>query len=404
MARIAVIGGGASGLIAAYFASEKNNNVILFEKQKKLGSKILITGNGRCNISNMNIHVDKYHGRDPHFALHVFNKFGLDDTINFFKSIGIPTVEEKKGKLFPQSLQALSVVRLLEHELQKKGVEIKLHRRIDKICTHKNQFKLTTAGNEQFIFDSVILSTGSCAYSQVGSSKIGYKLARSLNHTVYEPFPALLPINIPLKKIHRLQGVKWNCFIKASYNNTVLASSKGELLFTRYGISGPVALDISRVVNEMVIQNKYPEIVIDFYPEYSEENLMQLLNKLWHDDNKSVSLSLIGIMKHIMPDVLLEIAGINPESKVRDLSNKYKMLIVKTLKELTLMPGNPGKFNDAVIAAGGIDVNEVNPKTMESKIIKNFFITGEVLDVDGDSGGYNLQFAWSTGAIAGMSQ
>jgi predicted Rossmann fold flavoprotein len=181
--RVAVIGGGASGLTAALIASEKCS-VVLFEKQKKIGRKILITGNGRCNISNTGIDVSRYHGYNPGFVKNVFARFGLDETENFFRSIGIPFIEEEDGKLFPASLQASLIPKVFEYELTTRGVEIRLHRRIDKIISYKKKFRLITAGMEEEEFDSVILSCGSCAYPQTGASRGGYELAHSLGHTV----------------------------------------------------------------------------------------------------------------------------------------------------------------------------------------------------------------------------
>ncbi len=403
MKHIAVIGGGASGLVAAFFAS-RENRVVLFEKQKKIGRKILITGNGRCNLSNSQIDVTKYHGKNPKFVLNLFSRFGLDETISFFESIGIPVIEKSNGRIFPASLQASTVVQVLEYELLRRGVDIKLHRRIDTIIPEGKKIKVITAGREVYYFDSIILAAGSCAFSPVGASKIGYQLASSLGHNVYEPFPSILPINIPLKIIHRLEGIKWDCRVMAERNGRIVSQAEGELLFTKYGISGPASLDISRAVNENIIEGRNPEIAIDLFPELQHEELSIKLSRLWEDTGKSVSFSLIGLLHNRMPSVLLKIAGVDPERRVADLSKTEREAILRTLKSLRLKPGRPRSFDEAVVAAGGVDIDELNPTTMESTIVKNIYITGELLDIDGDSGGYNLQFAWSSGAVAGMSQ
>ncbi len=404
MKRVAVIGGGASGLMAACFAAGSGNSVVIFEKQKKIGRKVLVSGNGRCNITNRNLSAEKYHGRNTKFIHNVFARFGLEETIGFFGSIGLPLIEEKNGKLFPASLQSSTVVRLMEYELARKGVDIRPHRKIERIVTGGNSFKLVTAGHEEELFDSIILAAGSCAFPPAGGSRDGYDLAKQMKHTINEPFPAILPVTIPLKIVHRLQGIKWDCSVSVVDNGKVTASSEGELLFTAYGISGPASLDISRAVNEGVIRNRDPLVVIDLYPSYTEHDLEHLLESLWSDTSKKVSFSLIGIMKTPMPEIIPRIAGIDPDRKVRDLSRDDKMKLARTMKALTLAPGKPRGFNEAVVAAGGVDVDEVNPSTMESRIVPGLFITGELLDVDGDSGGYNLQFAWSTGAVAGMAQ
>jgi len=402
--RIAVIGGGASGLMAACFAAGGGNTVVLFEKQKKIGRKILVSGNGRCNITKSALSAEMYHGKNPEVVNNIFARFGFEDTIAFFRSIGLPLVEEERGRMFPASLQATAVVRLFEYELKHRGVEVLLHRKIDLIERKGEGFRLVTAGLEEYFFDSVILSAGSCAYPPAGGSGDGYGLARQMKHSVHEPFPAILPINIPLKILHRLQGVKWDCAIQVLHQDRVVGSSEGELLFTAFGISGPAGLDVSRVINDLVIRKAVPVVKLDLFPGYTERELRALLDELWMDPSKSAGFSLVGILKTPMPEVLLHIAGIDPGKKSGDLSREERQKLAGILKSLRLEPGKPRGFNEAVIAAGGVDIYEIDCTTMESRCVSNLFITGELLDIDGNTGGYNLQFAWSTGAIAGMSQ
>ncbi len=390
--------------MAALLAAGENTEVTLYEKQNKIGRKILSTGNGRCNISNKNLDVSHYCGHNPEFIRNVFSRFGLNNTIDLFESIGIPFVEEDEGRLFPASRQASGVVEILNYELDKKGIELRLDRKIEKVVAAKNKFMVVTAGQEKNLFDSVILSAGSCAYTGLGASSIGYELAESLGHKVYEPFPAILPINIPLKVLHVLEGIKWDCRTSVELGNKMISESKGELLFTKFGISGPAALNISRAVNEQVLQKNIPDIIIDFFPELTEQELGKKLNNLWDDGDKSIFLSLAGIIKKRIPEVLFKAGGIDPYKQVKFLTNQERLGIIKIFKCLKVAPGNPRSFREAVVAAGGVDVDEINPATMESRIIKNLYITGELLDIDGESGGYNLQFAWSTGALAGMSQ
>lgn len=404
MKRVAVIGGGASGLMAACFAAGGGNSVVLFEKQKKIGRKILVSGNGRCNITNRVISAEMYHGKNPYVVNNIFARFGFEDTVAFFRSIGLPLVEEEKGRMFPASLQSTTVVRLFEYELKHRGVDVLLHRKIDLIEKKGKGFRLVTAGKEEYSFDSVILSAGSCAYPPAGGSGDGYELACQMKHSVRDPFPAILPINIPLKALHRLQGLKWDCAVQVLHGDRVVASSEGELLFTAYGISGPASLEVSRAVNELVIRNVVPIIVIDLFPGKTEQELISQLEDFWMDTSKSVGFSLVGIMKTPMPEVMLHIAGIKPDRKAGDLSRDERKKLAAILKSLRLEPGKPRGFNEAVVAAGGVDIDEIDYTTMESRRVKNLYITGELLDIDGNSGGYNLQFAWSTGAIAGMSQ
>ncbi len=401
--RVAIVGGGASGLTAALVASKKCK-VVLFEKQKKIGRKILVTGNGRCNISNTGIGSSRYHGHNPGFVNKVFAQFGLNETEDFFRSIGVPFIEEEDGKLFPASLQASLIPKVFEYELGAHGVDVRLHRCIDKIISLKKGFRLVTAGMEEEEFDSVILSCGSCAYPQTGASRAGYELARSFGHMIYEPFPVITPINIPLKAIHRLQGIKWDCGVKVYLKGKLLAESCDELLFTAYGISGPASLKISRWVNKHVLDNEIPEIAIDFFPQISKNELRDMIKILLEDKNKKLGFSLLGILKDRIPEVILSISGIDPEKRNSTVSENNIEVIVEALKKFKIEPGKCRSFDEAVAAAGGVSVDEIDPATMESKLVKNLYITGELLDIDGDSGGFNLQFAWSTGAIAGLSQ
>ncbi len=404
MKSIAVIGGGASGLMAACHAAGEGRRVTLFEKQKKLGRKILATGNGRCNITNRNLDPEMYHGSNPKIIRNIFSKFGFHETEDFFLSIGLPLAEGKNGRMYPASFQASSVVNLLAYRLKRAGVAVSLHRKIQEIIPDKGMFRLLTAGREEHIFDSVILASGGCSYPQLGGSRSGYEIAGRLGHSIVEPFPAILPINIPLKSVHRLQGIRWECRVDLLLRGKRVVSSIDELLFTGYGLSGIAALDISRWVNWFALDGEETEIRIDFFPGMEENELEALMRRLWEDGNRKLGFSLYGIINERIPEVVLEIEGFDPERKTGSLKNSEKKEIVRLFKSFRLKPGKPRSFNEAVVTAGGVNVGEIDPSTMESRIIKNLYITGELLDIDGESGGYNLQFAWSTGAIAGMSQ
>ncbi len=404
MKRIAVIGGGASGLMAACHAAGEGRSVVLFEKQKKPGRKILATGNGRCNITNRNLDPRRYHGGNPKIVHSIFSKFGYPETEDFFLSIGLPFSEGKNGRMYPSSFQASSVVNLLLYRLKRAGVAVSLHRMIREIIPGNDGFRLITPGREEHHFDSVILASGGCSYPQLGGNRSGYDMAEKLGHTLADPFPAILPINIPLKSVHRLQGVKWECGVELLEKGKSVVSSTDELLFTGFGLSGIAALDISRQVNMLVLEGKDPEISIDFFPGLNEQELDVLMERLWEDENKKLAFSLSGILKERIPELVLETAGFDPFGKTGSLKGAEKKRIVHLFKNFRLKPGKPRSFNEAVVAAGGVNVDEIDPGTMESRLVKNLFLTGELLDIDGESGGYNLQFAWSTGAIAGMSQ
>jgi predicted Rossmann fold flavoprotein len=334
----------------------------------------------------------------------LFARYGLDATIHFFESIGIPFVEKKQGKLYPCSLQAQSVVDILEYEMQRSGAILELHRRADNIIAEGNSLAVITAGHEKSLFDSVILAAGSCAWPQLGASDQGYDLARALGHTLIKPFPSILPITIPLKILHRLEGIKWDCEVRARSRGKILGSSTGEVLFTRYGLSGPATLEVSRHVNEKILCHEDVEVLLDLFPEKSEGELFEFLSPLFSDSEKTAAFAFAGILKKRMSDIFLAIAGVDPESTCGSFDEKKIRSLASFFKNVILEPGDVRPFSEAVVVAGGIDTDEVNPATMESKQVKGLFLCGELLDIDGDSGGFNLQFAWSTGALAGMSQ
>ncbi len=389
--------------MAACFAAERSR-VTVFEQQKTAGRKILITGNGRCNISNRAVDVSRYHGGNPAVVRNIFARFGPEETESFFLSIGIPFVEEGAGKLFPASLQASSVQKLLVYEAQRRGAELCLHRRVDQIIPGKKGITLVTAGHERRDFDAVILAAGSCAYPQLGASNSGYELAAALGHTVRPPFPSIIPITIPMKSLHRLEGIKWDCAVSVVREGKTLARSVGELLFTKYGISGPVSLDVSRWANEEALAGREAEIEIDFFPETGEDDLFDRCSLLWNDPDKTAAFSLIGILKERMGDVILPAAGIDPLKRMGDIPGQERRAIVKALQEVSDNGGTSlvrGRRRSS--PPGAWTPARSDPSTMESRLVKGLYITGEVLDIDGDSGGFNLQFAWSTGALAGMS-
>lgn len=402
MKKVAIIGAGASGLMAACFAAPRAH-VTVFEKQKTPGRKILASGNGRCNISNRNLDASRYYGKNPSFVHNIFGAFGLDETERFFYSIGIPFAEGNDGKLFPASFQASSVQKMLEFEARKRGAEILLHRRIDAIHREKNGIALFTAGQEKHLFDAVILAAGSCAYPQLGGSDTGYALAASAGHHIEALVPAIVPLNATPKALHRLEGIKWDCTLKAVLGKKIIASSTGEVLFTRYGLSGPASLDISTAVNRELASGGNVEMFIDFFPEMNRAELEAIFTSLFSERRKPLALSLAGIIKERIAEVVISISGKDPFSAAGTPQKEDISMLAELFKNLRALPGQPRPFSDAMVAAGGVSTDEINPATMESRIFPGLYVTGELLDITGTSGGFNLQFAWSTGAIAGKS-
>ena len=409
--RIGIIGAGASGLMAACFAAENGNEVALFEKQYMIGRKLQAAGNGRCNISNRNLSSSlssnfaaHYHGDNPQFAAHVFSHFGLEETEKFFTSIGLPFTEKEDGRLFPASLQGSSVAAIFQYELAKRNIRLLLNRRVDSLTQSGKGFTIVTAGKEEHSFDAVILAAGSPAFPSLGGSDNGCQLAASLGHRIIRPRPVILPINIPLKALHRLQGIKWDVCAKVKDGDKIISESCGEILFTAYGISGPVSLMISRAVNETFWEKRRPVIEIDFFPKMKPGELRDFFDTLWSDQRKKFVFSLAGVLKERMADFLSAAAAIDPEARLSSVGENERAVFAETVKSVKLEAGPPRGFKEAAAAAGGVATDEIDPRTMESLLIKKLFITGELLDIDGDSGGYNLQFAWSSGALAGLAQ
>ncbi|MDA3899219.1 MAG: NAD(P)/FAD-dependent oxidoreductase [Spirochaetes bacterium] len=399
---VIVVGGGASGIVAAIEAARAGASVTILEKQKSLARKVAASGNGQCNISNSRLSHEYYHGANPLFTRNIFGHFSLDDTRAFFLSIGLPLCERQQGRLYPFALQARTVCEFLEDELRRLHVSVQLHRCVESITPLSGgAFKLVTAGRDEYFSDSVILATGGRSFSKLGGSSRGYQLSEMLGHTVSETYPSIIPLSIPEKAIHRLEGIKWDSRLTVQSGNKLIAQSSGELLFTNYGISGPVTLDISGAVNRLVVSGRPADVVIDLFSGFSHDELNSFLLPLYR--GASVSRMLEAVVKKRMPEYILYKAGIEPERRADSLSSEERSLLVEHMKALCIEPGSPRSFEEAMVTAGGIDVGQLVPATCESKLVPGLYITGELLDIDGDCGGFNLQFAWSSGAVAGRA-
>ncbi len=402
--KTAIIGGGASGMTAAIASAKNKNNVTIFEKNEKLGKKILITGNGRCNITNKNVTWENYNGTYPKFAASVLARFDNNKTIEFFDKLGLILIEEDKGRLFPRSNQAQSVIDCLEHELNQLKVNIKLNQKI-KSVEHKNKkFTLITYQNKKYIFDKLIIATGGRTYPKTGSTGDGYRLARNLGHKIMTIFPVSIPFRIKNVICNKLQGIKVVVELKIYNNNKLLTKNTGELLFTHLGISAPVVLESSREVSEIIFKEDEYKLncSINFFPEYSQEELFNILKKrLKQNQDKNIGNQFIGILPKKVAPTVLKHSDIDPEQKSLNISNKTLDQIIKILTNLRFEVLDVLGWDTAQFTAGGVDVKKIESKTMESKIVPNLYFCGEVVDIDGQSGGYNLQWAWSSGYIAG---
>lgn len=393
--KIAIIGGGASGLTTAVYLSKHNLDITLFEQNSKLGRKLLATGNGRCNVTNEDLSLQHFHTHgDISTIKPILNNFDFHHCEKFFTSLGILLMKNEQGRFYPLSQSASSIVDAFAFKLQENSVKIKLNSFIEKIEFQNDKQKFLI--NQQELFDYVIISTGSIAMKKLGATSSGYEFAKQFSHTVFEPFASLVQLKSDNKHLDLIQGVK----ITGKVKNII-----GDILFTKYGISGSAILDISRDVVEQLQFNEKIKLSIDLLPEIPKEKLISILKERQKIlKNKETLTWLDGVLHKKLSKYIMITLGLHTKtSLVCELNYKQLQSIAFTIKNLPFTIIESNGFENCEICAGGVDISEVNCKTMESKKQENLFFTGEVLDVDGDCGGYNLHFAWSTGYSAAMA-
>ncbi len=396
---IAVIGGGAAGLVAAISAARLGSKVTIYERCDRMAKKILATGNGRCNMTNVNAKVEKYHGKNPQFIKGAMHQFWVEETIDFFKQLGIVAKIEDDGKVFPYSLQASAVSDVLRMEAERLGVKSVCNFEAFDIQKKKNSFLITSFGGEKAWADCVIIATGGKASPNLGSNGSGYAIAEKFGHRKTKLYPALVQIKTQNTYTKSLQGLKILANASFYENGKFLKESKGEVLFTEYGLSGPPVFDLSRLAST----STKGEISLDLMMEYSINEVYNLLEK-----RKSPNLSLENYFTGMLPkklgQIILKACGISPLSKMSDVLGKKELSdLSKMIKGFCFSTTGTMSWNNAQVTAGGIDVSDINSGTMESKMAEGLYFAGEILDIDGDCGGYNLQWAWSSGYIAGKN-
>ena len=399
--KIAVIGGGASGLTAAIAAAKNDAEVTIYEKMNRVGKKILATGNGRCNYTNMNLSKECYHSKNLTLTEDVMKFFDLEKTLIFFNELGILPLVDESGKVYPNSLQASSVLDVLRYEIKRLKVEEMTDFNVTALRKGKDKFSII--GNDTITADRVVLATGGKASPQFGSDGKGYEIAKSLGHEIIEPFPALVQLKLKGKYFKRIAGIKFDGIVKAYAGDKLIREEEGEILFTDYGISGPPILQISRKVIEELNKNSKTYLAIDMFPNHSNLRLYDILqDRFRRIDYKTIEEAMIGLInKKLIPVVLYE-AGFDELNKLCGKLNKKEIYkIIDILKGWKFEVAGHNSWQQAQSTAGGIKLSEVNPKTLESLKVKGLYFAGEILDVDGDCGGFNLQWAWSSGYTAG---
>lgn len=400
--RIAVIGGGASGMMAAITAARLGAKVTVYEAKDRLGKKILATGNGKCNYTNLVQEDACYRGTIPMFSKEARVAFSVEDTIQFFQMIGIEP-KYKNGYLYPNSEQATSVADALIMELRTLPVIVE-YKRVQTIKPIKSYY-LVTADNQTDKFDRVILCCGSCAGMKEPKEFSGYELAKSLGHSIVPVLPALVQLRCKEKWFKTIAGVRTEGIVTIYENKKQMAKEQGELLFADYGLSGIPIFQISRFAAEALYYGKQVTCVLDLLPHLTLEEIEERLKKRCQTmKQRTAEEILVGFLNHKLNYILLNECGISPtensakafgkEDSIKKLANLYKNLTCQVIGT------NP--FANAQICAGGVNTKELNPSTMESKLCKGLYMAGELVDVDGTCGGYNLQWAWSSGYVAGL--
>jgi predicted Rossmann fold flavoprotein len=401
---IAIIGGGAAGMMAAITASKSGKKVVLIEKNAVLGRKILATGNGRCNLTNRNATLDHYHGATTDFIKVVLDQFGSEQTIKYFKNIGLILKEEDKGRIFPRTNQASSVVNLLKHKLLEVKVELLLDTEVKEIRKNNlDGFSLTFSSGEAIESKKLIITTGGKASYFLGSSGDGYFFATNFGHKVMPISASLVPVETIEKWPKDVQGVKVEAKVALFVDDSLVSERTGDLLFTHYGLSGPSVMSQSRAIGRIFEKHKI-EFRIDLFPEIQAKELDNIVAASFEKNGKqNVKNALIGILPESMIGLILKLAKIDPTKKAAEISRIARLEAVKLMKDLVCTVSTLRSIKEAQVTSGGVFASEINPDTMESRIVKNLYFAGEVIDVDGDSGGYNLQWAWSSGFVAGKN-
>lgn len=401
--KIIVVGGGAAGMMAAIVAKRNGLEVTLLERNDRVGKKLLATGNGRCNYTNLNINIENYHGMDNSFASDALEELNMDKTIEFFEDLGITPAEEENGKVYPMSFQSSSMLDVLRYELSYLGVELITECFISEI-RKKKKFVVRAKDGRIFEADRVILATGGMATPVSGSDGNGYSIAKSLGHSVTDIFPGLVQLKLEGSVFKQINGVKFVGIAGIYHKNFLISEDKGDILFTDYGISGPPILQISRKAIEYMNKGLEVELRVSIiHTKTLEELEAYLLKRFKKMPMKTIAEGLIGLINKKLIIPILKELNIDKDVSIMDISTDDIEKLTQLLNSWSFkIIGNKG-WGQAQVTAGGVNTKEVNKKTMESKILEGLYIVGELLDIDGDCGGFNLQWAWSSGYVAGIN-
>ncbi len=398
---VLIVGGGASGMVAGIVAARRGKSVLLIEKKEKLGKKILATGNGKCNFSNTYYDETVYRTDTKAIIAPILKQFSVEDTIAFFRELGIEP-KEKNGYLYPASMQAAAIVEVLIIELNRLKVKIQLEESVVSIHNKGSNYVIKT-DKASYQAKTVILATGGKASSKLGSDGSGYELAKKLGHTIVPVTEALVALRSPLKLFKQIAGIRCNARVSVVINGKNDVSEVGELQLTDYGISGIPVFQVSRYVTRALVEGKPVDVMLDFLPDMTTEDTLQLLmNRLKSRPQKSAKEFLIGLFPYKLAFLFIKEAGIKEDEMVGQIYRHKLDALVKLIKSFRVPIKGANGFEQAQVCAGGVSAGEVNKTTLESLLVKGLYMTGELLDVEGTCGGYNLQWAWSSGYVAGQ--
>ena len=407
MSNVIVVGGGAAGMMAAVFAARNGQNVQLLEKNEKLGKKLFITGKGRCNITNAADIEDLFTAviSNPKFLYSGFYSFTNQQVIDFFEELGVKTKIERGERVFPVSDHSSDVIAAFSRELKLLGVSVSLHTEVrELLCEQDKVCGVLLTNGKKMKADAVIVATGGISYPSTGSTGDGYRFAKETGHRVTELLPSLVPMEVRQWYAKELQGLSLrNIEIRITDGKKKLYEEFGEMLFTHYGVTGPVILSASSVVGK-TLRKKELTLHIDLKPALSEEQLdKRILREFDANHNKQYKNSIDSLFPAKLKPIMIELSEIEPEKKVNEITKEERQRLVHLIKDFTMTLTGLRSYNEAIITKGGVSVKEIDPGTMESKKMEGLYFAGEVLDLDAVTGGYNLQIAWSTGYLAGIN-
>ena len=412
--KVLVIGGGPAGMMAAISSAESGNEVIILEKMQQLGKKLLITGKGRCNITS-SLDMEEFIKNTPgngRFLYSCYKQYTNQDIINFLKQEGLEVKEERGNRVFPVTDKSIDVLKCFAKKIKELGIKVKYNTKVEEILVENNNVVGVIAEGNKIKADKVILAPGGKSYPLTGSTGDGYKLAKKVGHTITKIQPSLVPLESYNKDIcQSLQGLSLKNVkiqIEDVEENKNIYEDFGEMIFTHFGVSGPTILSGSaHLVRykkiEEKLKNKKIILKIDLKPALTEEKLDErILRDFSKQQNKQFKNSLNELLPQKLISTVIEKSKIKPDKKINEITKEERKTIVKLLKEFSIKIKGFRPIEEAIITSGGISIKEINPKTMESKIIKGLYFAGEIIDVDSYTGGFNLQIAYSTGYVAGM--